>query len=149
MTWFDQKICTIEEAQKTAGGEVPGFLQLGDRAKLWLDEGKRWRPLECFIVGMKVGFESKFFYDVAVPLGDSGFCAVLHAVYGYVTPPQVQEFDPERYAPVDITDELPNLRRESMQVVRSADDHAAQAGVVVTNAGRELLKSRLKLVDPN
>jgi hypothetical protein len=131
MTWFDRKICTVKEAQRKAGGEVPGFLQIGDRAKLWIPESDHYHPLECWVVGMKVGFQSKFFYDVAVPLGDSGFCAVIEGIYGYVTPPHLQTFDPERYEPVDITDHLPQLRRDSLQVVRSISEHAAQAGVVL------------------
>lgn len=121
MTWFDQKICTVAEAQEKAAGPVPGFLQIGDAAKIWITEGAgaSYRALECWIVGAKLGFQSKIFYDVAVPLGDSGFCAVLHEIYGYVTPPQLREFDSERYSAVDITEHLPRIRRSFLRSVSS------------------------------
>lgn len=143
MTWFDQKICTLVEAQQKAG-EVPGFLQLGDLAKLWLDTPEGYTPIECYVVGKKVGFQSKFFYDLAVPLGDSGFCVVLSNIYGWVTPPQVTQFDPKRYAAADITAEVPALRREGMQLVQPSPIPGEQ---LLTQWGQRLLREHLKLVD--
>lgn len=128
MSWFDRQLCTLEEAQQKSAAVMPGFLQLGDAAKLWVEDlqAGQHKSLACFVVGVKATF-GKLYYDVAVPLDGGQFCAVTHDVYGYVTPPHYTRL-PENPQGVDLTGKLPELRRELMHPVRSEADHAAQAG---------------------
>lgn len=124
MTWFDRKICTLEEARFQSASRDPGFLQRGDLAKLWIDTpdpAVPYRAFECYVVGVKLGFEGKLFYDVAIPIADSGYCTVLHEIYGYLTPPHVLVFDPERYTAKDITGCEPQMRRVFMRMVSAQE----------------------------
>lgn len=131
MTWFERRICTLEEAQKTSPDRTPGFFQLGDRARLWLDDTRQGdhTAVDCHVVGCRVAF-GKLFYDVAIPLWKPGFCAVVDNVYApWVTPPHVRTM-PENPDGVEVTPEVEaQLRRECLTVVRSEADHASQAGV--------------------
>lgn len=148
MSWFDRQICTVDEAQTKSGASVPGFLQIGDSAKLWVEDLQRGahRSIACYVVGVKATF-GKLYYDIAVPLGDSGLCAVSHDICDYVTPPHVQSMP----APgVDVTNHLPELRRELMHSVRSEQDHAAQAAVAEPKPEQPRAASRLTVVSiPN